>query len=254
MRDEVVLRGADGMDLSLKLTLRPYESLHIIEERAGASLDVEIGEGAHLQYTRLLLGDAGTKKSSLRAVVQSGGSLLCRTAVALPAFEMDCCIVLQGKGAFATLYSLSLLSPSQTFCQTLFIDHRAPNTSSSQLVKGLAADGAFGFVESRVRVNKEAVASSSRQHSRFLTLGTAKTVHKPQFEIFTDDVMAVHGATTGMLDDDALFYLRSRGLTVQEARRHLVEGFCDEIIREMPQEAVPMLRQRVDEMIGATFQ
>ena len=238
----------------LRLTLRSNSFLHLVEDtsEASSSLTVEIGEGASFQYTRLYLGQAETKEASFHALVHAGGSLICRTAAAIPVFKSNCFVSLRGEEASASFYGLSFLPPSQTSHQVLFVDHRAPNTSSSQLVKGLAAEGAFGLVESHVRISKEAKASSSRQYSHFLTFGaTAKTVHKPTFEIFTDDVCASHGATTGMVDDEALFYLRTRGLSIQEAQRHIIEGFCEEIVRELPMEIAPILHQRIDETIGA---
>jgi Fe-S cluster assembly protein SufD len=238
--------------LPLHLTLRSHASVHLIEETSEAHslLSVEIGEGASFQYSRLYLGQAQSREASFHAVVQEGGSLVCRTASALPFFKSSCFISLCGEGASASFYGLSLLPQSQTSHQVLFVDHRAPNTSSSQLVKGLVAEGAFGSVESHVRISKEAKASSSRQYSHFLTFGaTAKTVHKPNFEILTDDVMATHGATTGMIDDEALFYLKTRGLSTEEARRHIINGFCEEIVRELPCEIAPQLRRRIDETI-----
>ena len=238
---------------ALRLVVNKNASIHLIEDTSEetSSLNIEICEGASVQYTRLFLNRTRAKATSLHAFVYAGGSLVCRTAAALPLFTSSCFISLRGAGASATLYGLSLLPPSKTSHQTLFIDHRAENTSSLQLVKGLAAEGASGLIESHVRMCKEAKGSSSRQYSHFLTLGaSAKAVHKPKFEIFTDDVSASHGATTGMLDEEALFYLRARGLDAKEARRYLIDGFCEEIIRELPQEAVPILRQRMDEVIG----
>jgi Fe-S cluster assembly protein SufD len=247
-----------GTGPALRLTLRTNASVHLIENveetlESSSSLSVEVGEEASFQYTRLFLRDTTTLSStSLRALVHTGGSLICRTATALPSFRSDSSVILQGEGASAAFYGLSLLPLDRSSHQTLFVDHLSPNTSSSQLVKGLASDGAHGLIESHVRIRKEARGSTSRQYSHFLTLGTAaKTVHKPNFEIFTDDVIASHGATTGMLDDEALFYLRARGLGVQEARRRLIEGFCEEIIRELPPDVAPKLYQRMDEMIGA---
>jgi Fe-S cluster assembly protein SufD len=245
------LRCGSKAASALKLTLRNNAFVHLIDDTSGASssLSVEIGEGASLQYTRLFLGRADAKEASFHAFIHAGGSLVCRTAVASSSFTSSCFVSLHGEGASAAFYGLSLLPPSKTSHQTLFVDHKAPNTSSSQLIKGLAADGACGLVESNVRICKEAKGSFSRQYSHFLTFGTtAKTVHKPKFEILTDDVSASHGATTGVLDDEALFYLRARGLCVSEARRYLVKGFCEEVVRDLPQEMVPILCQRMDEI------
>ena len=248
-----------GTGPTLRLVLRANASLHLIENIEGSeavqsSLCVEVGEGASFQYTRLFLGEAPTSSTaSFQALVRTNGSLICRTATALSSFRADSSIVLQGEGASVTFHGLSLLPLDRTSHQTLCIDHQAPNTSSSQLVKGLAADGAHGVVESHVRIRREARGSTSRQYSHFLTLGaTAKAVHKPNFEILTDDVIASHGATTGMLDDEALFYLQARGLGTKEARRYLIEGFCEEVVRELPLEVAPTICQRMDEMLGST--
>ena len=238
---------------TLRLTVKKNASLHLIEDTSEetSSLKIEICEGAFMKYSRLFLNRTRSKTTSLHADIHAGGSLVCRTASALPMFASNCSISLLGAGATAALYGLSLLPSFKTSQQTLFVDHRAENTSSFQLVKGLAAEGSSGLVENHVRMCKAAQRSSSRQYSHFLTLGaSAKAVHKPTFEIFADDVSASHGATTGMIDEEALFYLRARGLDAKEARRHLIDGFCEEIIRELPREAAPLLRQRIDELLA----
>ena len=109
------------------------------------------------------------------------------------------------------------------------IDHQAVGGTTSELVKGVAAGRGHGAFQGRIIVREGAQQTDARQTSRNLILGRRAVIDtKPELEILADDVKCAHGASVGELDEAALFYLRSRGIPVEQARRLLVEGFLRE--------------------------
>jgi Fe-S cluster assembly protein SufD len=190
----------------------------------------------------------------LHATLRNNASLTSLIATATPLSRHTASIFLIEQGASATLRGLSALPPHHKSYLKLFIDHQAAHTTSSQLFKGIVASSSLGSFESRVLIRKEALQSKSHQHSHFLTLGdNAKAFNKPCFDIFTDDIIAAHGATSGTIDQEALFYLNSRGLSANEARHHLIEGFCDDILRELPSTAIPVFSRCILDTIGGAL-
>ena len=122
-----------------------------------------------------------------------------------------------------------------------------PNCTSNQLFKGVLDDIATGTFNGRILVRPDAQGTRAYQSNNSILLtDAAKMDTKPQLEIFADDVKCSHGATVGQLDQDALFYLISRGIDRREARLMLMFGFAHEVIQEIPVEA---LRERMDNLV-----
>ena len=212
---------------------------------------VEVEEGASLFYIRSDITSAPAVSSSFHAVVKKNGSVTTLYATSAPFCRHDVTIVLAEEGSSATVNGLSALLPYHRSFVRLFIDHRAARTVSSQLFKGLVMDHGFGSFDSRVVLRKEAQQGQGRQQSRFLTLGpSAQTVNKPCFDIHADDVIAAHGATSGVLDDEALFYLMSRGMGASQARQSLIEGFCSDIFTMLPPDMKEAMSARILSMSG----
>ena len=111
------------------------------------------------------------------------------------------------------------------------VDHRAVETTSLQDYRGIAANRGRGVFNSKAVVHPGAQKSNARQSSRNLLLTPGAEIDtKPELEIYADDVQCSHGATTGQLDPDALFYLRSRGLSEPEARSALTRAFAASVL------------------------
>jgi Fe-S cluster assembly protein SufD len=135
-------------------------------------------------------------------------------------------VALAGPGATAAIHGAFLVGGHQHVDNHTMVDHRAPDTSSREIFHGLATDHGRGVFNGRIVVQPAAVRTVSALSSRNLLLAnTAEIDTKPELEIFTDDVRCSHGATTGQLDANALFYLRSRGLSPDDARRALITAF-----------------------------
>ena len=137
---------------------------------------------------------------------------------------------LDGEGADVTLNGLYVVKGSQHVDHHTVIDHRVPHCTSRELYKGVLDDASSGVFNGRVIVRADAQKTDSQQSNRNLLLSDDALVNtNPQLEINADDVKCAHGATIGQLDPEALFYLRSRGIAREDARRILTEGFMADV-------------------------
>lgn len=147
--------------------------------------------------------------------------------------------VLNGSGAEIHLNGLNLLKGNQHGDTTIVIEHKAPNCQSNQFYRTILDDAARGVFQGKVHVHKEAQKTDGYQLSNALMLSPkAEMDTKPELEIYADDVKCSHGATTGQIDEEPLFYLRSRGLSEKEARLLLIQAFVDEVVDKIVDEAL----------------
>lgn len=148
-------------------------------------------------------------------------------------------VTLADEGAELELNGLFEVGGSQLADHHTFIDHAAPHTTSRELYKGILDGRGRGVFDGRILVRPRAQKTSANQASKNLLLSGEAVVHtKPQLEILANDVKCKHGATIGQLDRDKLFYMRSRGLGLEEARRLLIHAFASEIIDQIKIDAV----------------
>ncbi|MBD3871919.1 MAG: SufD family Fe-S cluster assembly protein, partial [Acidobacteria bacterium] len=119
---------------------------------------------------------------------------------------------------------------------------------SHQLYKGILAGSSRAVFNGRIIVDQDAQKTDANQANRNLLLSDNATVHSnPQLEIFADDVRCTHGSTVGRLDEEAIFYLRSRGIARDEAIRLLTLAFAGEVLERLP---VDELRERLEVVIA----
>ena len=154
---------------------------------------------------------------------------------------------LAGEGAECNAFGLYLTDRWQHVDNYVNIDHQAPNCTSNQLFKGVIDDYGTGAFNGAIKVNQLAQGTRAYQsNNNILLTDDAKMDTKPQLEIYADDVKCSHGATVGQLDEDALFYLRSRGIDKEEARLMLMFGFAHEVADTIKTDA---LKNRIDGLI-----
>jgi Fe-S cluster assembly protein SufD len=131
------------------------------------------------------------------------------------------------------------------------MEHAQPHCTSRQLYKGILDNTASGVFNGRIVVAPGAQKTDAIQSSRSLLLSPEATINtQPQLEIFADDVRCTHGAAVGALDDEALFYLQSRGIDKNSARGLLTYAFANEVIEKIKVEA---LRERLERMLMTRF-
>ena len=148
-------------------------------------------------------------------------------------------VSLDGEGVECTLNGLYLADAARLVDHHTTIDHARPHCGSREVYKGILADHARGVFNGKIIVRPDAQKTDARQTNRALLLSEDALINtKPQLEIFANDVKCTHGATIGQLDDDARFYLRSRGLSDEEAHRMLVHAFAADVLNRLPLAAV----------------
>jgi len=133
------------------------------------------------------------------------------------------------------LKSLYYARENQHIDQQTTVDHLSPETQSTAFYKGIVDDHACGVFNGKLIVREKAVKSKAQQLNKNLLLSPSAEIYtKPQLEIFVDDIQCMHGASTGQLDETAIFYLRARGLSAEDARTLLIKAFIHDVIQQMP--------------------
>jgi Fe-S cluster assembly protein SufD len=143
----------------------------------------------------------------------------------------DASALLDGEGAECTLNGLYLADAERLVDNHTTIDHAKAHCPSHEIYKGILGGRARAIFNGKIIVRPDAQKTDAKQTNRALLLSDESTINtKPQLEIFADDVKCTHGAAIGQLDDDAIFYLRARGLTYFEARDMLIRAFAGDIL------------------------
>ena len=161
----------------------------------------------------------------------------------------DVTATLGGEGGECTLNGLYLAGGEQLVDNHTLIDHTTPLCNSHEVYRGILDGAARAVFNGKIIVRQDAQKTDARQTNRALLLSDAAQIDtKPQLEIFADDVKCMHGATVGQLDEEALFYLRARGIGRHAARGMLIRSFAGEIVDRVK---VAALRARLEGMLGA---
>lgn len=148
-------------------------------------------------------------------------------------------VKLADEGCNCNLYGLYLAKGKQLVDNYTFINHAMPLCISNQVYKGIIDDEASAVFFGRVLVAKDAQKTNANQSNKNVLLSeSAKINSKPQLEIYADDVACSHGSTTGQLDQEAMFYMQTRGIQKEKARAMLLYGFISEVVNKIPNEAV----------------
>jgi Fe-S cluster assembly protein SufD len=156
-------------------------------------------------------------------------------------------VIINGEHSEANIGGLSLLDGKQHADNFTSVEHRVPNCTSNQLYKNVLDEEATGAFTGRIHVHRDAQKTAAYQRNNNVLMCERSQMNtKPQLVIDADDVRCSHGATIGRIDEDALFYLRARGISEKEARLMLMFAFANEVIATIPVEA---LRDRMGELI-----
>lgn len=194
----------------------------------------EGAEACHVATTQIYL----RRNSNFVSCSVTLGSALTRN---------DINVVLDDEGIEATLNGLVVASGQQHVDNHTAIDHAKPHCTSHELYKGIWDGRATGVFNGKIFVRQDAQKTDAKQTNQNLLLSPDAVINtKPQLEIFADDVRCTHGATVGQLDDDALFYLRARGIGKEEARALLTYAFASDILTRIK---VEPLRTQLEELL-----
>lgn len=158
---------------------------------------------------------------------------------------------LQGEYSEGHVSGLVISGKEQHVDSFVFVDHAKPHCLSNQLFKYVLQDNSIGAFCGRILVEQDAQKTLAYQSNNNLCSSpTAKMYSKPQLEIYADDVKCSHGLTTGQLDEEALFYLRSRGISKEEARLMLMQAFTSGVIDLV---RLDVLKERLYELVEKRF-
>lgn len=218
--------------------LEPGARLRLVEQFQSAAaaagalnvlLQAELGEGARFEHLRVQNETDEAVVLTSTTATQSANSRYMYAGFDLGAglVRHELGVRFEGEDASARLDGAFVLDGNRQADNHVAVDHAAPGCSSEQFFRGVAGGASRGVFNGRALIREGADGSSVRQSNANLLLsGQAEIDTKPELEIYADEVEASHGATVGQLDDVAVFYLRSRGIPEQEARRMLTSAFC----------------------------
>jgi Fe-S cluster assembly protein SufD len=234
---------------SVATVLESHAGLSNCSYFSNAVTEVMIGEGAVLEHYRLQCENEQAFHISTTAVRQSRDSLYksfsLTTGAELSRNNLN--VLIDGEGVDCTLNGLYLIAGKQHVDHHTLIDHAKPHGTSREFYKGILSGKSNAVFNGSIIVRKDAQHTDARQTNKNLLLSEGSRVNtKPQLEILADDVKCSHGATIGHLEEDALFYLRSRGIGDRVARRLLMYGFVNEITRSIKMD---LLREQVDRIL-----
>jgi Fe-S cluster assembly protein SufD len=216
-----------------------------------AVTEIELGDSADLDHHKLqheqpnALHVASTHvrqqaSSNFRSHYFSFGGDLARN-------ELNC--MLDGERIECTLNGLYMPTGDQLMdCRTR-IDHLQPHCNSYELYKGILDDRAKGVFNGKIYVHQDAQKTDAKQSNQAILLSNDAVIDtKPQLEIYADDVRCTHGATVGALDEQALYYLRSRGIPADLSRTMLIFAFANDVVQGVE---VPAVRRRLESILLA---
>jgi Fe-S cluster assembly protein SufD len=242
----------------LQLRLEPDSRLRLIERHfsagAGAATlvaynaTVELARNATLTHYRLQQCSLGAVFiDTLSARLEDQARYVVRSiGVGAGSARTSARVQLAGRGAALTWQAIALGRGEQVHDIALKVEHQAPETGTEESFRGIADQRARVAFSGHIRIDPTAPGSQARQSLRGLIEGgTAEIDLRPRLEILTDDVRAVHGATTGRLDENLLFYLLSRGIDPTTARTLLKWAFLGDVLREIE---LPELRAEAERL------
>jgi Fe-S cluster assembly protein SufD len=212
------------------------------------------GENAVIDYYRVQLEDHCAFHVSTVQVVLARNAVFRSHAIDVGGalVRNDLNVVLGGEGIDCTLNGLFMVAGSQHVDNHTRIDHVRPHCSSRELYKGILDGQSRGVFNGKIYVHKDAQKTDAKQTNKNLLLSEDAVINtKPQLEIYADDVRCSHGSTIGQLDQDAMFYLRSRGIGSEAARSLLTYAFAAEMLERVEIEPI---RARLERLVLTRFQ
>ena len=241
-------RAAPGAVVTLHhvVRLEPGADLTLLENgpvaaRASICLEADVGDGASLHHIRTMGRDhERTAITHLFARVGAGARFKSFSLSMNGRLSRNEAMVwLAGEGGLAHVAAAALGEGDFHHDDTVFITHQAPGCESRQVFKKVLRDGAVGVFQGKILVERAAQLTDGYQLSQSLLMDEkCQFLAKPELEIYADNVKCSHGSTSGELSEDHLFYLRARGVPVEEAKLLLILAFLAEALDEIDSEDI----------------
>jgi len=221
--------------------IESYHSLNDSENLTNVVTEAILEENAFMEVYRLQKENSKSFHMNRIQAVQNNGSTFTHYSVSLDGsiVRNDTNIKLDGEFCTGHLYGLYITENDQHVDNHTLIDHAKPNCQSNEIYKGVLNDNSRGVFNGKVFVREDAQKTNAYQSNKAILLSSNATIDtKPQLEIYADDVKCSHGAAIGQLDDEAVFYLRSRGIGKEMARTVLIRAFANDIFDTIENEAL----------------
>lgn len=217
------------------------------------STEIYVGRAAKLSLTDIEDSSAAAQRISTLHLHQEGESVANLNFISLHSgrtrnnYYCD----LAGEYASLSLGGIVIASDDERVDNSSYIAHSVPHCTSNELFKYVLSDRSYGIFTGRILVAQDAQKTQAYQNNRNLLLSSeARMQAKPQLEIYADDVKCSHGMTTGQLSESALFYMRQRGISKDEAKRLLSIAFAEDVLQLIEREE---LRDSLREQVAGRF-
>jgi len=239
----------------------------VIEDHQGAAesegltlgrTELRVARDAHVEHVTIERESASRFHVSTLRLIQAGSSFARSHRVLLGGsiVRNDVHATIEGEHAESAFNGVFVPEHRQHHDTRIRVEHMAPDCHSRQFYRGVLADRARGVFTGRIYVKDVAQKTDAIQsNSNLLLSPEARVTAKPQLEIYADDVRCTHGATSGMIDEDALFYLRARGVSRKTARLLLLHAFAGENIDRIANESLrEFVRSVIFERLDAALE
>jgi len=245
------------MSIGSNVDVQIIESLHTIGDKEGfinSVVEISIGSNSRVEYYKMQDDNLKSYYIGSTFIKQDRDSFLKTHTICLGGafirnnFE----IMLDGEGAELEMGGIHYNYDNQYVENRTMVEHRKPNCKSNQIFKGILDDDSRAVFNGKIYVRPNAQKTSAYQSNKNILLtDRAKINSKPQLEIYADDVKCSHGATSGYLDKDSMFYLKARGIEEPKAKALLLNAFASEIIEKVDiDELRDSLKQKVALRLG----
>lgn len=214
---------------------------------------IEVGKQAHVNVEKVQMESSEMFSFSDEEIWQDADSVFQINTLTLDGnlVRNDLHIQVQGEHAETHLNSMYMLNGQQHVANYTTVDHQVPNCESHELYKGIMDDKSVAVFNGKVFVRKNAQKTNAYQSNANVLMSEDASVNsKPELEIYADDVKCSHGSTTGQLDDEAIFYLRARGLSEKSAKQLMLTAFISDVLNKI---TIPAVKAKVFKTINERF-
>lgn len=239
------------VDVSAKLQIaETYKTIGSMDSFTNEVIEVVVNTNAIVEYYKIQNDHANASQVGTTHIRQIGKSYA-HTVVATLNGGMvrnNTNIIMESAGNEAHMYGLYLLKGNSHVDNHTIVDNTKPNCFSNELYKGVMDDKSTGVFSGRIFVRPDAQKTNAYQTNNNILISDHASVNtKPQLEIFADDVKCSHGCTVGRLDEEALFYLRTRGISKDHAKAMLLEAYAASIMEQIK---IEPLRKYAEQLIA----
>lgn len=210
----------------------------VVNENSGLNLyTLQEDEGSHYQFNQTFVYQKNASRVNAYTFTLDGKLI-----------RNNLILTLDGEGCESHMYGLYLLKGDTLADNHTVADHQKPNSFSNELYKGVMQDKAKGVFNGKIYVRPNAQKTNAFQSNRNILLSDEATINtKPQLEIWADDVKCSHGCTSGQLDEEAMFYLQTRGISRDAAQAMLLYAFAGEVLEAI---AVPEVKKYLEKTVS----